>query len=77
MYHTLCERLEVLPNLLDVLSGFGVKTSEIDEESPISCQRFHCLQDDVTTLQRCGECQTTFNDDLLSLVKKSPTISTT
>ena len=77
MYHMLCKGLEVLPDFLDVLSGFGVKTSEVHEESPISCQRFHFLQDDMTTFQRCGECQTTFKDDMLSLVKKSPTISTT
>lgn len=60
MYHMLCERLEVLPQFLDVLSGFGVKTSEVDEESPVSFQRFHCLQDDATKLQRCGECRTKF-----------------
>ena len=66
MYHMLCKRVEVLPNFLDVLSGFGVKTSEVHEESPVSFQRFHCLQDDVTTIQTCGECRTTFKDALLN-----------
>lgn len=77
MYHMLCKRLEVLPNFLDILSGFGVKTSEVHEEPPISCQRFYCLQDDVTAPQECGEHQNPFKDDLLNVVKRSPTISTT
>ena len=55
MYHLLCKRLEILPDFLDVLSGFGVKTSEVHEESPISCQRFLCLQDNATTPRGCGE----------------------
>ncbi len=57
MYRMLCKQLEVFPNFLDVLSGFGVKTSEVHEESPISCQRFHYLQDNMTTPQECGEYQ--------------------
>ena len=55
MYRVLCQRLEPFPHFLDVLSGFGVKTSEVEEESPVSHQRFHYLQDSTMIPHRCGQ----------------------
>ena len=70
MYLMLCQRLGVFSNFLDVLSGFGAKTTEVQEEPPVFGQKFRYTSDDTPTPQGCGKYQTILRDDLLNFVKR-------
>ena len=54
MFRLFCEHLVIFPHFIDVLSGFGRKISELDEQSPACYRQFNHVGTDIIATS-CGE----------------------
>ena len=54
MFRLFCEHFDIFPYFIDVISGFGLKTSELDEQSPACYRQFNHAGTDIIATT-CGE----------------------
>ncbi|KAM0800488.1 hypothetical protein BDR22DRAFT_889534 [Usnea florida] len=53
MFRLFCEHFHIFPHFIDVLSGFGLKFSELDEQSPACYRQFNHAGTDIIATKIC------------------------